>query len=248
MNARVVCAVLAALMFVAAPKQAQAQGASGSPWSVDAAIGWDNSISGDFLSGDSGTFQGLPVDISKTTWDEVYGTGIFLNFAGGYDFGENSELRAGFTYQSTGSDDLAPIGAYRGGVLQSNFENYHSWGLDFGYRRYFTEAAERWRPYAGGSVGFGFVSGISADLSVVSPAVQVENADFYEGNGAITFGGNGGVLYRLTDAVSLDARIGLRYVSGLSDVEGTSFTGLDDVNKGSSRWTLPITVGAKFRF
>jgi hypothetical protein len=69
-----------------------------------------------------------------------------------------------------------------------------------------------------------------------------------DGNGAVTFGGNGGVQYRLNDRVSLDARLGLRYMSGLSDAGGPLVTGLDDVNDGSSRWTLPLTVGAKFRF
>lgn len=244
MNMRIWQVVGAALLIAAASSRAEAQD---SPWSADVAIGFDNAVSGDFLSGDSGTFQGLPLEIFKTNWDEAYGRGLLLNFAAGYDFGENAELRAGFTYQSSGSDDLITIGNFRNGSLAANFDSYRAWGFDFGYRRYFSERAERFRPYAGGSIGFGGVSGISADLSV-SPSFQAEGIDFYEGNASITFGGNGGVLYELTDRVSLDARLGLRYVSGLSDLESDLFTGLDDVNEGSSRWTIPLTVGAKFRF
>ncbi len=248
MNLRVVAAAVSMLMVVSAAEQAQAQGTPETPWSVDVALGWDNSISGDFLSGGIGTLQGLPLVIEKRTWDEVYGTGTLFNVAVGYDLDERSELRAGFTYQSTGGDDTLAIGTYRGGQLSASFDNYKAWGLDFGYRRYFSEVAERWRPYAGGSVGFGGVSGIEADLAQTASNVVLTGVDFYEGNGALTFGGNGGVLYRLTDQVSLDARLGLRYVSGLSNLESDLFTGLDDVNQGSSRWSIPLIFGAKFRF
>jgi hypothetical protein len=246
MKWNVVCIAVSA-MAMAAATSASAQGTPPqTPWSVDASFGWDSNISGDFLSGGIGTFEALPVVIEKRTWGDVYGTGTLFNVAVGYAIRDNSELRGGFTYQSTGSDDTLRIGTYRGAALSAKFDDYQAWALDFGYRRYFAEATERWRPYAGGTVGFGGVSDIRADLAAVT--VSSNDAPFYEGNGALTFGANGGVLYRLTERLAVDARLGLRYVSGLSDVETATFTGLDDVNEGSSRWTVPFTVGARFRF
>jgi hypothetical protein len=226
---------------------ASAQGSSPStPWSVDVSIGFDNSISGDFLSGGIGTFQSFPVVIEKNKWDDVYGMGTLFNIGLGRTLTDNSELRFGFTYQSTGADDTLSLGTFRGNTLSAKFDNYKAWGLDFGYRRYFKESVERWRPYAGGTVGFGGVSSINADFSAGD--VVAKDTDFYEGNGAATLGLQGGVLYRLTERIALDGRIGLRYVSGLSDVESSSFTGLDDVNDGSSRWALPVTIGVRYAF
>jgi hypothetical protein len=236
------------LCFFLTSSTATAQTAADTPWSVDVAIGWDNSVSGDFLSGAIGTLQGLPVALEKQTWDDVYGTGVLFSVGVGYAYRERAELRGGFTYQSTGADDTLTAGTYRGGPLTMRFENYKAWGLDFGYRQYFAETAGRWRPYVGGTIGFGSVSDIGADVAQTAVNFTLDDVDFYGSNAAMTFGANGGVLYRLTGRVSLDARLGLRYVSGLSDVEGTAFTNLDDVNNGSSRWTLPLTVGAKVRF
>ena len=125
---------------------------------------------------------------------------------------------------------------------------YHAWGFDAGYRFYFAEAAERWRPYAGGSIGFGNVNGIEVDLAQSNLNIGLDDVEFYEGNAALTFGVNGGVLYRLTEQLAIDGRVGLRYVSGLADIENPNFTGLDDVNSGSSRWTLPLTVGLRVKF
>jgi hypothetical protein len=239
-------AALCTLFFTAAA-EAQAPVAE-TPWSADVSIGWDNSISGDFLTGGIGTLQGAPVAIQKQTWDDVYGTGLLFNATIGYALGEMSELRAGFTYQSTGSDDTLSMGTYRGGPLTASFDNYDAWGLDFGYRRYVAPSAARWRPYAAASLGFGRVGAIDVSVAQTAANFGATNVAFYDSNAAVTFGINGGALYRLTDRVSLDARLGLRYVSGLGEVENSAFSGLDDVNDGSSRWTLPLTVGAKVRF
>jgi hypothetical protein len=240
--------VVLSFFLAATTARAQAPAAADSPWSVDVSVGWDNSISGDFINGAIGTLQGLPLVLEKRTWDDVYGTGVLFNVTAGYDLKELAELRGGFTYQSTGADDTLSIGSYRGGPLTASFDNYSAWALDFGYRRYFAERTERWRPYAAGTIGFGVVRDISADFAQTGTNFSLADADFYEGNGAVTFGVNGGVLYRLSDRLSLDGRLGLRYVSGLSDVDGSAFTNLDDANDGSSRWTLPLTVGVKVRF
>jgi hypothetical protein len=219
-----------------------------SPWSAEVSIGWDNAISGDFLTGAIGTFQGAPVVLDKQKWDDVYGTGLLLNIAAGYTLNERSELRAGFTYQSAGSDDTLTVGTFRGGPLAARFGDYGAWGLDGGYRYYFAERVEKWRPYAGAALGFGKVNSIDADLAQTGVGVRLDDVEFYEGNAALTLGLNGGVLYRLTDRLSLDGRIGLRYISGLSDVNEQLFTGLDEVNSGTSRWSLPITVGVRVGF
>lgn len=244
-------AILLASLGLVAPS-AFAQGAPAtaapgeSPWSVEASIGWDNSISGDFLTAGIGTFNGRAVAINQQGWDDVFGTGLMFNTTVGYALGERSEVRGGFTWQSTGTNDNQLIGTLSGSPLTVNFDDYKAWAIDAGYRMYFAERAERWRPYAGASLGFGQVKDIQADLTAGN--LVATDTLFYEGNGTMVFGLNGGVLYRLTDRLAVDGRLGLRYTSGLSNVNDALFTGLDDVNEGSSRWTLPLTVGLRVQF
>lgn len=243
-------ALLATLALVPTPAFAQAAPSTAapgtSPWSIEASIGWDNSVSGDFLSGGIGTFGGQPIAISQQGWDDVFGTGVMFNTTLGYALGEFSELRGGFTWQSTGTNDNQVIGLLGGQPLTVNFDDYKAWALDLGYRQYFAERVERWRPYVGGTIGFGLLQDI--DAAFTAGNVVATNTLFYEGNGTLVLGVNGGVLYRFTDRLALDGRLGLRYTSGLSDVNDALFTGLEDVNDGSSRWTLPITVGLRVQF
>ena len=56
------------------------------------------------------------------------------------------------------------------------------------------------------------------------------------------------MLYGLNDKLDLTAQIGLRFNSGLSQIDSLVGTGLEDINDKSSRWTLPISVGIRFNF
>ena len=95
----------------------------------------------------------------------------------------------------------------------------------------------------------GVLFSIFAMLFAVPAAGIVLNAtDFYDQTGAFTFNVAGGVLYNFTERFAADARLGLRYVSGLSAIDGLVGTGLENINDDSSRWTLPLTVGVRFRF
>ena len=54
---------------------------------------------------------------------------------------------------------------------------------------------------------------------------------------------NGGVLYGLNEQIDLNAQVGFRYNSGLSQIDGLVGTDLEDINDKSARWTMPISVG-----
>jgi hypothetical protein len=48
--------------------------------------------------------------------------------------------------------------------------------------------------------------------------------------------------------VDFNAQIGLRHVSGLSEVDQFVGTGLEEINNDTARLTFPIVVGVRFRF
>jgi hypothetical protein len=74
------------------------------------------------------------------------------------------------------------------------------------------------------------------------------STDFYDQTAALTWGLNGGVLFRVAEQVDLNAQIGLRHVSGLAEVDQLRGTGLEEINNDSGRLTFPIVVGVRFRF
>ena len=56
------------------------------------------------------------------------------------------------------------------------------------------------------------------------------------------------MLFKQNDKVGVFLQLGLRYVTGLAEVDDVVGTCLDSMNDKSSRWTMPFLVGVKFGF
>ena len=215
-------------------------------WSVEFGLGFDNSISGNINSSGIGTINNQAVVITKNHYEDVYGTGLHLRFGGGYMLNEISEVRATFTLQSLDAD-LTPMGDIGASNLYGQYEDYQSFGLDVGFRRY-ADIAERFRVYGEGTIGLAFVD--ETDVVLVAPGANLAGnaTDFYDRTAAFTLGGNVGVLWETSERVGVFGQLGLRYVTGMSDVDGLVGTGLEEINDNSGRWTVPFLVGARARF
>jgi len=218
-----------------------------SSWNVEGGVGWDISLSGDFLSAGIGTLNGLPTVIEPQSFGDVYGTGVQWQFSGGYMVDEINEVRAQFTYQRVGSG-VADLGTTAGSDLVATFDDYKAWSLEAGYRHYFAKRRERLRPYGGGTLGVSIIDEIDGAFSASQAGITRQATDFYDGTAALTLGVNGGVLYGLNEQIDLNAQVGFRYNSGLSQIDGLVGTGLEDINDKSARWTMPISVGVRFNF
>jgi hypothetical protein len=238
--------ITAATALIASPAAAQRPD---HPWSADFSIGWDNSISGNVLSSGIGNIFGLATVVDDKSYDDIYGTGLRWSFGAGYKIREKRELRAAFTY-STVSADAREIGTSGGAPLFATFDDYSVWGLEVGYRQYLSSMnkAPRVTPYFGGNIGVNVINEIDADLAVPALNLTRNATDFYDGTAAFTFEFNGGTLIMVNSRVDVDVRLGLRFVSGLSEVDGLVGTGLEDINNDSGRWILPFTVGLRFKF
>jgi hypothetical protein len=216
-------------------------------WSFDVGIGFDNSLSGNINSGAVGTLNNQAVVFTKNTYEAVYGTGFHLRFGGGYMLNEVTEVRAAFTYQSLGAD-LTRVGDVGVSNLYGQYDDYKTLGLDFGYRRY---SSQRWgpmTPYAEGTLGIAFIDEIDVLLAAPQANVVQNATDFYDGTAAFTLGMNGGVLLPIADRVDFNVQLGLRYSTGLSQVDALVGTGLEAINDDSARWTIPFVIGIRARF
>lgn len=215
-------------------------------WSAEVGLGWDNSLSGNINSGAVGKLNGQTTVVTPNSYSDVYGTGFHLRFGGGYLIDEVSEVRAVFTYQSL-SADLTPMGEYGASTLYGQYDKYKSFGLDVGFRRYF-DMKPNVRPYLEGTIGLGFITEIDVNLSAPAANFTGLATDFYDRTAAFSFAGNAGVLWQVSDHFGAYGQFGLRWMSGLSQIDNLAGTGLETINDNSSRWTLPIMVGMRARF
>jgi hypothetical protein len=243
-------AIVALALGAASPADAQpAQPYSAGdarPWSVDVGFGLDNSISGNINSSGIGKINNQSVVILKNSYENVYGTGLHFRFGGGYMIDDVSEVRVTFTFQSLDAD-LTPLGDIGTSRLYGQYADYQSFGMDVGFRRY-VDLTPALRAYGEGTIGLAFID--ETDVILVAPTANLSGnaTDFYDKTAAFTLGGNAGVLFQLADKVGVYGQVGLRYVTGMSAVDGLAGTGLETINDKSARWTVPVIAGVRVRF
>jgi hypothetical protein len=244
-GAMVALALGAASPAGAQPAQPYSAG-DGSRWSADVGFGLDNSISGNINSSGIGTINNQAVVILKNSYENVYGTGLHFRFGGGYMIDDVSEVRVTFTFQSLDAD-LTPLGDIGTSRLYGQYADYQSFGMDVGFRRY-VDVTSTLRAYGEGTIGLAFID--ETDVILVAPTANLSGnaTDFYDKTAAFTLGGNAGVLFQVADKVGVYGQIGLRYVTGMSAVDGLAGTGLETINDKSARWTVPVIAGVRFRF
>jgi len=251
MNLRSIGVGMIAMILLAAVSTAQAQtpaaAATESPWSAEVGVGWDNSISGLINSSASGVIRDQAVVVTKNTYEDVYGRGLHLRFGGGYRLNDATEARVTFTFQSLTADQAAPLGGIGISNLYGKYTDYQTFGLDVGLRRY-RDVSPNVSLYGEGTVGLGFVDKI--DLTLVAPGANVPGSvnAFYDRTTAFALGGSAGVLVQTGSQVGIFGQLGLRYMTGLSEIDDLEGSGLETINDKSSRWTLPLVVGIRFNF
>jgi hypothetical protein len=247
MNHKRVIVAVAMLATLGLAPAAQAQpSALDYRWSVDAGFGWDISLSGNVNTGAIGSLDGKTTVVTPNSFSDMYGSGRHVRLGGGYLIDEISEVRAVFTYQSLRAD-LTPMGDVGGAPLYGQYDKYTRVGLDVGFRRYF-DIEPNVRPYVEGAIGLGFISEINVVLSAPAASVTQRATGFYDRSTAFAFAGGAGVLWQVSDRVGAYGQVGLRWMSGLSQIDDLAGTGLETINDDSSRWTLPIMVGMRVRF
>jgi hypothetical protein len=240
---------LPALMFgafVLTAGHASAQTAQSS-WNGEVSVGWDVNVSGAFLAAGIGTLENKATVINAQSFGDVYGTGVQWQFSGGYMLDEINEVRAQLSYQGGGSD-IVSVGTVNGTELVATFDDYKAWTIEAGARHYFAPRSARLRPYGGATIGLAIISEIDGAFAAPQAGITRLATDFYDGTGAFSFGLNGGALYGLNNRYDVFAQIGMRFNSGLSQIDSLRGTGLESINDKSSRWTMPITFGVRVNF
>jgi hypothetical protein len=243
-----------AVTLVMLPQAATPEESLKNRLTFSALFGWDNQFSGVMIKEASGqTVGGAPINLGETTFDEVYGRIGIFKIGVGYRTTPRTEGVLNFVWSSSEADESAvAVGTVGpGGLvpLTVNFSAYKYWGLEGGQRWFF--ARRRFTPFVGYLVGInrhqdirGTFVGVPANLT---PGLAEQDGKFFEKSWALSLGPTGGLLIGI-GPFELMAETQLRFLGGLSDVDWLVEEGLRDVNSESSRWSIPVLVGARIRF
>jgi hypothetical protein len=235
------------VLLIASPRDARAQSQGESRWSVDLGFGVEPSLRGNVNSGVIGTLQGQTAAILPQSYGDVYGTGIEFRFGGAYTLDKLSEVRGMFIFQSADAD-LVRLGDIGASSLYGQYSDYSSFALDVGYRRYMDLSTKNLRVYAEGTIGLGFINRVNVQFAAPASNVVFNNTDFYDRTAAFTWGIGAGVLFPIAEKVDFNIQMGLRHVSGLSDVDQLVGTNLQNINNDSARLTFPLVLGVRIHF
>lgn len=219
--------------------------------SISALWGWDNQFSGNMIESATGqTTTGLPINMNETSYDDVYGRMGWFKVGVGYRLSPRSEAVFNLAISRSSSEtvNVGTVGPDNV-PLNVNFDDYNYWGFEGGQRFFFTRV--RLTPYVGYLVGInrhGDIRGTFVDVPLdATPGLAAQDGKFFEQSWAFSLGPTGGLLIGL-GPIEVMAETQLRYMGGLSDVDWLVEEGLRDINSESSRWSLPIQFGARFRF
>ena len=213
--------------------------------------GWDNQFTGDMIHNATGqTTTGVPINLSDTSYDDVYGRMAILKIGVGYRLTPRTEAVINFVWSESAAEQVRIGTAGAANVpLNVNFSDYWYWGFEGGHRAFF--ARTRFTPYVGYLVGinrFGDITGTFEGVPAnVTPGLAAQDGKFFEKSWALSLGPTGGFLVGI-GPVEFMLEAQLRWMGGLSDVDWLVEEGLKDINEESSRWSYPVQFGVRIRF
>jgi hypothetical protein len=233
-----------AAVTVLVPAAAHAEGIEGR-WSLALQGGTDVEASGNVHEGGSGTVLGLPTSVEPRSFSDVYDPGFRGRLAIGYGIGPRSEVFLRGSYSRMKSETLQ-VGTVAGLALNADFADYEEWGAELGYRYYLGD--EAFKPYVAVAAGIRSLSELPSTFSVPAAGVVLSDVPFYDKSTLGVFGFDLGLSYDVNRGVAIGLETGLRYQTGPGELEGLAGTGLEPINDGGSRWSVPVLATLTFRF
>jgi hypothetical protein len=208
-------------------------------WSMTISGGAAMPGGGEFHEGGSGTVLGLPTTVAAKSTRDVFDPGVGWRAGLGYGVSRRVELFGEFGWTRSEASELS-VGSVATLDLRAAFGDYTSWGANGGMRFHMTPGA-RVSPYIAALAGVWRVDAIPGTFSVPAAGVTLADTPFFDDSIVPVFGGDVGVLFGVSSRVSLGVEGGLRYHTGLSQLEGLAGTGLENLNDAGSGWSVPIS-------
>ena len=237
--------MVAVSLITASTAAAQDTGIEGR-WGATFSVGANMPAGGEFHEGGTGRVLGLPTTVESKSTGDIFDTGVAWRAGVGYGVSPNMEVFGEFAWARASASEIS-VGDVATLDLRAAFDDYTAYGVNGGVRYHFSPGA-RVNPYVAGLFGIQRVDAISGTFSVPAAGVTLADTPFYDDSVVPVFGGDVGVLFAVAPKVSVGVEGGVRFHTGLSELEGLAGTGLENLNDAGSRWSVPISGVIRFGF
>lgn len=237
--------LVAALLSAPAAALGQDEGVRGQ-WSATFSGGAAIPSGGEFHEGGRGTVLGLATTVDAKQNTDIFDPGFGWRGGVAYGVARRVEVFTDFAWKRSRSAEQS-VGNVASLDLRASFGDYTSYGMDAGMR-YHLALDSRVTPYVSALAGFRRVEAIPGTFSVPAAGVTLSDTPFFDDSTVPVFGGDLGMLFAISPRVRLGVEGGLRYHTDLQQLEGLAGTGLENLNDGGSRWSVPISGVVRFAF
>ncbi|HXY60446.1 MAG TPA: hypothetical protein VEH26_02445 [Chthoniobacterales bacterium] len=192
--------------------------------------------------------------INSHDFDDAYGAAFYsIKAEVGRVITDRIELFGLFNFAASATENwIHHAGTINVGSvipLSVKFDDYTSYGFQFGARYFFVPKEARLRPYASIAGGASHVESIGVESAVGQTTTVISRSHFFDDSWVGTVTGLGGVEYTLCCHWAIGVNAGLGYSSPLSQ-DDSDFQGpVSKVNNDvGDRVYCPVTIYAKVRF
>lgn len=244
---------------------AHAAGPEAGRWSMSLVGGVDAPLSGDVHDGatvvvpDLGPLNpalaGVDAElrIGARGHDRIYDTAGTVGLEFAYAPSDRSEV-FGQVRRTEADDGRVQVGgAYVPALatelpVYGTFEDYSALSAEVGYRMYFGTAGSA-RPFVGARIGAVRVDEIRATFEIPDAAITIPDAAFYDSGWVASGGLDAGVVFPIGETFSMTLAGGVRYIADPKDDDSAiGGLGLATINDTGSRFSVPVTLSARWDF
>ncbi|MBB6598052.1 hypothetical protein [Luteimonas sp. MC1825] len=185
--------------------------------------------------------------------DRIYDLATTFGVEFAYAFDDRSEIFGQVRQTRAGEGTVQVGGAYVPALatelpVYGTFGAYEALSAELGYRYYFGTAGSA-RPFVGARLGASRTDEIRATFEIPDAAITIADAPFYDSGWAATGGLDVGVIMPVSDTFSVTLASGVRYVADLKDDDSAiGGLGLASINDTGSRFSVPVTLSARWDF
>jgi opacity protein-like surface antigen len=232
-------------------------------WSVFGGI--DQPLSGDVHGGATAAVPDLgPLNpalagvsaelrIRSRSHDDIYGSATSYGMEFSYGLNDRSEVFGQIRRTQADEGSVQVGGAFVPALsttlpVRGTFSDYEALTLEGGYRYYFGELGPA-RPFVAGRLGATRTDDIRATFVIPDANITIANVPFTEAKWSVSGGVDVGLLFPVSDNVSITAQTGVRYVADLEgDDAAIGGLGLGSINDTGKRVSYPVSVGLRVDF
>ncbi|VXB41620.1 conserved exported hypothetical protein [Luteimonas sp. 9C] len=185
--------------------------------------------------------------------DRIYDLAATVGVEFAYAFDDRSEL-FGQVRRTEADDGTVQVGGAFVPALATElpvfgtFSDYKAVSAEIGYRYYFGTPGYA-RPFVGARAGAARVDEIRATFEIPDAGITIADAPFYESGWSATGGLDIGVIMPVSERFSVTLASGVRYIADLKDDDSAiGGLGLASINDTGSRFSVPVTLSARWDF